>query len=169
MSRLPLSVSNHLRRHFSAAMSDMYRHEVPQYGTLLGLVGEVNQHYLGNQSLPGATVNEELSVQRLSEERHGAIRLGTAAELAGIRRLLAVFGMYPVGYYDLSVAGIPVHSTAFRPIDSQALAVNPFRIFTSLLRIDLIADNQLRQQAEVVLSQRKIFSDELLNLSLIHI
>ena len=55
------------------------------------------------------------SLERLNLERHGAIRLGTAAELATMRRVFAVMGMEPVGYYDLSVAGIPVHSTAFRP------------------------------------------------------
>ena len=40
-------------------------------------------------------------------------------ELAGLRRLFAVMGMYPVGYYDLSPAGVPVHSTCFRPIDAS--------------------------------------------------
>ena len=48
--------------------------------------------------------------------------------------------MAPVGYYDLSVAGIPVHSTAFRPTADEALRRNPFRVFTSLLRLDLIDD-----------------------------
>ena len=43
----------------------------------------------------------------------------------------------PVGYYDLSVAGVPVHSTAFRPIDVESLNRNPFRIVTSLLRLEL--------------------------------
>jgi uncharacterized glyoxalase superfamily metalloenzyme YdcJ len=37
-------------------------------------------------------------------------------------------GMDPVGYYDLSVAGIPVHSTAFCPTSEDALRVNPFRV-----------------------------------------
>lgn len=71
---------------------------------------------------------------RLNVERHGAIRVGTAEELATLRRMFAIMGMYPVSYYDLSQAGVPVHSTAFRPIDDAALARNPFRIFTSLLR-----------------------------------
>ncbi|RNK48461.1 2-oxoadipate dioxygenase/decarboxylase family protein, partial [Xanthomonas vasicola] len=75
---------------------------------------------------------------------HGAIRVATAAELATLRRLFAVMGMQPVGYYDLSVAGVPVHSTAFRPIDEAALSANPFRVFTSLLRLELIEDAALR-------------------------
>lgn len=72
--------------------------------------------------------------------------------------------MHPVGYYDLSVAGIPVHSTAFRPIENSALSFNPFRIFTSLLRIELIADKPLREQAELLLAKRHIFSGRLLDL-----
>ena len=30
-------------------------------------------------------------------------------------------GMYPVGYYNLAVNKLPVHSTAFRPIEQEAL------------------------------------------------
>ncbi|MEW9808815.1 DUF1338 family protein, partial [Mesorhizobium sp. ZMM04-5] len=92
-------------------------------------------------------------------ERHGAIRLGTEAELAMMRRVFAVMGMFPVGYYDLSEAGVPVHSTAFRAVDAAALKVNPFRVFTSLLRLDLIADPDLREAARKTLSARRIFSD----------
>ncbi|WP_395455223.1 VOC family protein [Azospirillum melinis] len=75
-----------------------------------------------------------------------------------MRRLFAVMGMQPVGYYDLSEAGVPVHSTAFRPVDGEALSRNPFRVFTSLLRLDLIADAALRQEAERVLAARSIFT-----------
>ena len=64
-----------------------------------------------------------------------------------LRRLFAVMGMHPVGYYDLSIAGVPVHSTAFRPIADAALKRNPFRIFTSLLRLELIESTELRKQA----------------------
>ncbi len=67
-------------------------------------------------------------------------------------------GMQPVGYYDLSVAGVPVHSTAFRPIDEAALSANPFRVFTSLLRLELIEDAALREQAQQILQQRQIFT-----------
>ena len=97
-------------------------------------------------------------------ERHGAIRLGTAAELATMRRLFAVMGMEPVGYYDLSVAGVPVHSTAFRPVADAALAHNPFRVFTSLLRLELIADETLRAQAAAILERRQIFTEGALRL-----
>ena len=95
---------------------------------------------------------------RLNVERHGAIRVGTAEELATLRRMFAIMGMYPVSYYDLSQAGVPVHSTAFRPVDDAALARNPFRIFTSLLRLELIANDALRKRAAQILSGRDIFT-----------
>ena len=57
--------------------------------------------------------------------------------------------MYPVSYYDLSCAGVPVHLTAFRPIDDAALCRNPFRIFTSLLRLELIETLRCALAAEI--------------------
>lgn len=146
-----------IRDAFSKAMSAMYQQEVPQYGTLLQIVSEVNAHYL--QQYPDTfTPDNPLAVNRLEVERHGAIRLGSPAELATMRRLFAVMGMYPVSYYDLSAAGVPVHSTAFRAVDEAALLYNPFRVFTSLLRLDLIDDLSLREQASQILAQRDIFS-----------
>lgn len=148
-----------IRHAFSAAMSDMYRKEVPAYGTLMELVSEVNAETLAANPKFQERLDETDSLARISEERHGAIRLGTAAELAMMRRIFAVMGMYPVGYYDLSTAGVPVHSTAFRPVGDAALKRNPFRVFTSLLRLDLIADERLRAEAEAVLAGRRIFTE----------
>lgn len=48
--------------------------------------------------------------------------------------------MVPVGYYDLPGAGVPVNSTAFRPINYAQPQRNPFRVFTSLLSLELIED-----------------------------
>lgn len=138
-----------IRAQFSAAMSQMYRTEVPAYADLIDIVADTNKDAVGDAE----------DINRISEERHGAIRLGTAAELSMMRRVFAVMGMYPVGYYDLSVASIPVHSTAFRPVDRDALSANPFRVFTSLLRLELIEDQALRTKAETILQSRKIFSD----------
>jgi uncharacterized glyoxalase superfamily metalloenzyme YdcJ len=133
-----------IRSAFSAAMSAMYRTEVPAYGTLMELVGKVNAETLAADPDLQARLEDTDSLERISEERHGAIRLGTPAELSMMRRVFAVMGMLPVGYYDLSTAGVPVHSTAFRPVGDAALKKNPFRVFTSLLRLDLIADEALR-------------------------
>ncbi|MFK0691011.1 VOC family protein [Mesorhizobium sp. IMUNJ 23033] len=148
-----------IRAAFSAAMSAMYRNEVPAYGTLMALVAEVNLETLSADPALRARLVATDSLARISEERHGAIRLGTAQELSMMRRVFAVMGMVPVGYYDLSTAGVPVHSTAFRPVEESSLKRNPFRVFTSLLRLDLIADEALRKEAATVLAARKIFTD----------
>ena len=153
-----------LRARFSAAMSRMYRTEVPAYGTLVELVGDINAATLRDDPELASELTATDGVDRLSEERHGAIRLGTGEELATLRRVFAVMGMYPVGYYDLGVAGIPVHSTAFRPIEPAALAANPFRVFTSLLRLERVDDPALRAEAEAILARRAIFTDEALRL-----
>jgi len=145
-----------IRSQFASAMSIMYREEVPQYSTLLSLVKNTNEACAQNPS--------ENDNVLLGAERHGAIRLGTASELSTIRRLFAVMGMYPVDYYDLSIAGIPVHSTAFRATNLKAMNISPFRIFTSLLRLDLIENKKLRKLTEQILAKRQIFSKSLLEL-----
>ena len=150
--------ADEIREQFSQAMSAMYQQEVPQYGTLLELVADVNLAVLeNNPQLHEKMVNAD-ELARLNVERHGAIRVGTAQELATLRRMFAIMGMYPASYYDLSQAGVPVHSTAFRPIDDASLARNPFRVFTSLLSLQLIENEILRQKAAEILRQRDIFT-----------
>ncbi len=153
-----------IRADFSAAMSAMYRDEVPAYGTLMALVAKVNDETLAADPHLKSRLEATDSLDRISEERHGAIRLGTPEELSMMRRAFAVMGMFPVGYYDLSTAGVPVHQTAFRPVGAASLSRNPFRVFTSLLRLDLIADEKLREEAAAVLAARKIFTDEAVRL-----
>ncbi len=152
MQHAALADPDTLRARFSEALSEMYRKEVPLYGDLLALVARTNRL---------ASDSED---HRLEVERHGAIRLGTAAELVLVARLFAVLGLHPVGYYDLAPAGVPVHSTAFRPITARGLAISPFRVFTSLLRLELIADPALREEAAAILSRRRIASPRLLDL-----
>ncbi|MCK0713524.1 VOC family protein [Chromohalobacter sarecensis] len=166
---MTVPISHHeIRDRFSKAMSAMYQAEVPQYETLLELVAQVNRETLERDPELAARLEAHDELNRLSVERHGAIRVGTAEELTMLRRLFAVMGMYPVGYYDLSEAGVPVHSTAFRPIDDDALARNPFRVFTSLLRLELIESAELRERAAGILAERDIFTPgarELIELS----
>jgi uncharacterized glyoxalase superfamily metalloenzyme YdcJ len=150
--------ADEIRSLFAQAMSDMYRSEVPLYGSLMELVAQVNADTLAAEPALAAQLQRNGERERLDLERHGAIRVGSAQELATLRRLFAVMGMHPVGYYDLSVAGVPVHSTAFRPIDAAALSRNPFRVFTSLLRLELIEDAALRAQAADILARRQIFT-----------
>jgi uncharacterized glyoxalase superfamily metalloenzyme YdcJ len=147
---LALVDPDEIRTRFCAALSAMYRAEVPLYADLLDIVARVNAGAADAASTPA----------RVDIERHGAIRLGTPAELAMMGRAFAVMGMAPVGYYDLAPAGVPVHSTAFRPVSEAALARNPFRVFCSLLRLDLIADPALRAEAAAILATRQIFRSE---------
>ncbi|WP_312240656.1 VOC family protein [Pantoea sp.] len=157
-----------IRSQFSHAMSAMYQQEVPQYGTLMQLVAEVNQQVLAQEPALAARLKAAGELERLSVERHGAIRVGSAEELATLRQLFAIMGMAPVGYYDLSQAGVPVHSTAFRPVDDEALRRNPFRLFTSLLRLELIEDVDLRRKAEQLLAARDIFTPRCRSLIALH-
>ncbi|MGE8181530.1 2-oxoadipate dioxygenase/decarboxylase HglS [Pseudomonas mandelii] len=147
-----------IRQRFSKAMSDMYREEVPLYGALMKLVEQTNRHVLDSDPQVARQLNSTGEIERLDLERHGAIRVGTAGELATLARLFAVMGMQPVGYYDLTPAGVPVHSTAFRAVHETALQVSPFRVFTSLLRLELIEDLELRAFAQSVLDKRQIFT-----------
>jgi len=156
---MPSTVSaDEIRERFSQEMSRMYQSEVPQYGELLELVADVNLAILESHPHLYQQLENADELARLNVERHGAIRVGKTDELATLKRIFEIMGMYPVGYYDLSQAGVPVHSTAFRPVDDSALARNPFRVFTSLLRLELIEDQQLRDRAATILAQRDIFT-----------
>lgn len=153
-----------IRRQFSLAMSAMYQQEVPLYSELMDLVADVNADVLSHRPDIKAQLIATDELDRLDMERHGAIRVGLPSELSTLRRLFAVMGMSPVGYYDLAPSGVPVHSTAFRATDAKALNVSPFRVFTSLLRLELIDDEALRQKAEAALQARNIFTPRVLEL-----
>jgi uncharacterized glyoxalase superfamily metalloenzyme YdcJ len=166
MSRPRTLATWQLRARFAAGLSAMYAAEVPAYGTLVRVSEEVNRDYATRH--PDA---ERLgSLRRVTAERHGAIRVGSPAELAAVADLFAAFGMLPVGYYDLrSAAGvglgpIPVVSTAFRPIGTDELARNPFRVFTSMLatRDPRFFDAGLRTRVEAFLARRRLFDPALL-------
>ncbi|HYA81667.1 MAG TPA: VOC family protein [Methylocystis sp.] len=157
MTSPPLS-ADVIRGMFSQALSDMYQSEAPRYRALMNLVASVNSRVLAADPDLKARLLEKRGLDRLSLARHGAIRVGTARELFTLRRLFAVMGMAPVGYYDLSGSGLPVHSTAFRPVTPAALQANPFRMFASLLRLELIRDAALREEAAAILARRDIFT-----------
>jgi uncharacterized glyoxalase superfamily metalloenzyme YdcJ len=148
-----------IRAQFSRVMSEMYKTEVPLYGDLMELVADVNRQAMADHPEIEEHLRRTGELSRLDMERHGAIRVGTAEELCTIRRLFAVMGMNPVGYYDLTPAGVPVHSTAFRAVHEDALQVSPFRVFTSLLRLELIDNVELRELAAKILAKRNIFTD----------
>ena len=151
-----------LRSMFAAALSHMYGAEVPAYTTLVQVSAEVNADHVASHP------NDERlgSLERVTAERHGAIRVGTPHELAQVAVLFSAFGMYPVGYYDLRTAAspVPVVSTAFRPTDSDELARNPFRVFTSMLATAdaRFFDADLRTRVERFLGSRALFDPELI-------
>ena len=156
-----------LRAAFARGLAAMYGREVPAYETLVEVTREINAEVVGRD---GGDAERLGSVGRVSAERHGAIRVGTPRELAQAARVFAAFGMHPVGFYDLRDAGpgaVPVVSTAFRPLDADELARNPFRVFTSMLVVDdpryFDADTQARLQA--FLADRVLFPPELLTLA----
>lgn len=168
ITALPFVHPDEIRARFSSAMSNMYQTEVPLYSDLLQLVAETNNQTMEQSPELTRHLLRTGEIERLNMERHGAIRVGTAAELATLRRLFAVMGMVPVGYYDLAPAGVPVHSTAFRAVHEASLQICPFRIFTSLLRLELIERPELRQQAVDILAKRNIFTPRLIELIVKH-
>ena len=105
----------------------------PRVHTLVDVSREVNEDFIAANRSAAERLG---SIDRVTAERHGAIRVGSPRELAQVARVFAGFGMHPVGFYDLrdaSTSSVPVVSTAFRPIDADELARNPFRVFTSML------------------------------------
>jgi uncharacterized glyoxalase superfamily metalloenzyme YdcJ len=151
-----------LRARFAGALSAMYGTEVPAYTTLVEVADAVNRDYVAAH--PQA---QRLgSIERVTAERHGAIRVGTPGELTDVADLFAAFGMYPVGYYDLREAAspVPVVSTAFRPVDAVELARNPFRVFTSMLatRDGRFFDTDLRHRVDEFLRRRTLFDPVLI-------
>ncbi len=156
-----------LRTRFAARLAELYGSEVPAYNTLVEVARAVNTEVLRT----GRAQAERLgSIDRVSAERHGAIRVGSPRELAQLARVFAAFGMYPVGFYDLREGigkGVPVVSTAFRPIDGDELATNPFRVFTSMLTVDdaRFFDVDTRRRLDTFIESRRLFSPELLALA----
>ncbi|KAJ5248343.1 MAG: DUF1338 family protein [Kocuria palustris] len=153
-----------IRHAFSRAMSAMYASEVPLYGRLLSLVSHVNKTTLEQDSSLRQRLEATDDLDRIDMERHGAIRVGTPAELHSVRRVLQVMNMLPTGFYDLTAAGVPVYATCFRPHSASELSKNPFRLFVSLLQLHLITDEKLRTIATETLARRQIFSDRMYEL-----
>lgn len=156
-----------LRAAFARSLSDMYGTEVPAYTTLLEVSHEVNADVMAADPDAAQRLG---SIDRVTAERHGAIRLGTPAEMQQVARVFGAIGMHPVGFYDLreaATSAVPVVSTAFRPIDADELAKNPFRVFTSVITPSdrRFFSPDLQQRLESFLARREIFPPELLELA----
>ena len=72
---------DHIRSLFAQAMSHMYRTEVPLYGDLVELVSAINARVLAQDPELAASLKRNDDYERIDLERHGAIRVGTAADL----------------------------------------------------------------------------------------
>ncbi|CAN5390064.1 VOC family protein [soil metagenome] len=159
--------STELRSRFAQDLAQLYGSEVPAYNTLVEVSREVNADTLATHGQHAERLGD---IDRVTAERHGAIRVGSPEELAQVARVFAAFGMYPVGFYDLRNSdgtGVPVVSTAFRPTDPGELARNPFRVFTSMLAVDdsRFFDEDTRAALARFVGARRIFVPELLELA----
>ena len=76
-----------LRARFAAALSEMYGREVPAYRTLVEVAGEVNT------AAAGESTTRLGGIDRVTAERHGAIRVGTPHEVATEVSLNTAFGV----------------------------------------------------------------------------
>lgn len=154
-----------LRAAFARRLSAVYGAEVPAYTTLLDVTARINEETVHRDGHPGHLGG----LDRVTAERHGAIRVGTPDELRQAARIFAAFGMHPVGFYDLrdGPGAVPVVSTAFRPLDAEELERNPFRVFTSLLTPDdrRFFDDDLARRLAAFLGRRTLFPPELLTLA----
>ncbi|MFI2240853.1 2-oxoadipate dioxygenase/decarboxylase [Streptomyces chrestomyceticus] len=155
-----------LRAAFARRLSGMYGAEVPAYTTLLEVTGEVNDEVARRDPDAGRLGG----IERVTAERHGAIRVGTPRELRQAAQVFAALGMRPVGFYDLrdaTTSAVPVVSTAFRPVDPEELDRNPFRVFTSMLTTAdrRFFDAGLQARLETFLDRRTLFPPELLTLA----
>ncbi|MDJ1371159.1 2-oxoadipate dioxygenase/decarboxylase [Gulosibacter molinativorax] len=156
-----------LRAEFAIRLAKLYGAEVPAYNTLVDVSKDVNEDFISRH---GADAERLGSIDRVTAERHGAIRVGSATELSQVARVFGGFGMYPVGFYDLrdaSKSSVPVVSTAFRPTDRDELAKNPFRVFTSMLAHDdrRFFDAETEKRLEEFVGARELFGEELLALA----
>jgi uncharacterized glyoxalase superfamily metalloenzyme YdcJ len=156
-----------LRAQFARRLSEMYGAEVPAYTTLVEVAHQVNRDVIAER---GAEAERLGSIDRVTAERHGAIRVGTADELRDVGQLFAAMGMSSVGFYDLRDAGaaaVPVVSTAFRPVEADELAANPFRVFVSVLATDdrRFFGPELQADVECFLRRRTLFPPELMQLA----
>jgi uncharacterized glyoxalase superfamily metalloenzyme YdcJ len=156
-----------LRARFARSLSAMYGREVPAYATLVEVAHEVNDAVVAAR---GADAQRLGALDRVTAERHGAIRLGTPRELEQVARIFGAMGMFAVGFYDLREAApspVPVVSTAFRPLDARELARDPFRVFTSLLAVSdrRFFTAELQHRLERFLGERVLFTPVLLALA----
>lgn len=156
-----------LRARFAVRLAELYGTEVPAYLDLVEVSRHVNERAVSADPDAAQRLG---SISRVTAERHGAIRVGSPAELRDAAQVFAALGMFATGFYDLRDAApqpIPVVSTAFRPQDPAELAANPFRVFCSMLvpQDRRFFDADLERRLVEFIEARELFGDELLELA----
>ena len=156
-----------LRARFAETLSGLYGEEVPAYTTLVEVSHEVNADvarawdrtpngWAASTGSPPNGTAPSASAHPPKWPRSPGSSLRWAC--------------HPTGFYDLrdaSASAVPVVSTAFRPIDADELARNPFRVFTSLLATGrpAVLRADLRGRLETFLAGRELFAPRLLDLA----
>ena len=123
------------------SLTKMYTREVPKFATLLKVVAETNAEENG-----GRVETPPIG--------HGAVRV-SESEVGIVAPAFAILGLYPVNYYNLTVAGIPVHSTAFRPLDPD-VRKNLFRMFASVVRPDALSEDKRKLVEELIAGRSNV-------------
>lgn len=159
---VPFADKVSMQQRLFSELSRMFGLEVPLYDKSL-LVNRVCNRavcdLLGRMHTGFALSDGE--IERISGERHGAIRIGRADEYRWVGRYFAQFAMEPHNFYDMSNLGAksqPIVATAFRSVLSP-----DHRVFCSLLLTDYF-DGATRARIEGVLAQRRVFSESAMGL-----
>ncbi len=148
--------ANEIRQAISNAASRQYGDEVPLYNDMVGIARESNQAYINAH--PEKFAGNSNALNEISQTRHAAIRIVTGYELSMMNRIFAVMGMDPVEYYNL--LEVQAHSTAF---SSPLAGGNPFRVFTSKLRLELLGE-EVQKMAKKAIEKRNFFTPKLIEL-----
>ena len=83
MTRSELVPTWRLRARFAERLSELYGGEVPAYNTLVEVSTEVNQRVMARE---GDQAERLGTIDRVTAERHGAIRVGSPTELSQVAR-----------------------------------------------------------------------------------
>lgn len=121
-----------MRSKYIEMLTDQFQEKFLDYGVLSDLVRDINNITL----IQNTALYEQLIQQR---ERHFFSQvlcahyvLNNAEDLEWLRRIFAIIGLFPVGFYQLGSPDFPLPSTLFRPLQHEAIRRQPFRILLSV-------------------------------------
>ena len=150
--------TNELNKRLFADLSTMYSKEVPLYKQLYDTNLEVNLQTIA----ANPQKHEGVDPYKLSNERHGAIRVASQSEFEMMTRFFNVMGMKPNNMYDLTSSPYgaqPGISTAFMPVKNIS-----HRMFCTLVLPETLEPklpDELLNEIKETVAKRKIFPDEL--------